>query len=214
LPPPPVPNATGAPPWLRSPWPAPHRTPPPSLAHVPSSPSHLDARGMMLPPVPARSGRNTAAHCHAMANGQVLTRPSCSTPSQSVCVASEGPLGFLEAGAPLCRLSSGRSTPTYRHTFTVVRPHRRQGCSGAVALGKSTCLGAVLCGEHGGVLGLARGAAGGVNPLAGVLGSPLPCPSLTDSGPLLADARARAGIGSGRALAGPRWRIGPAQYCS
>jgi hypothetical protein len=214
LPPSPVPNATEAPSWLGSPWQAPHRTPPPSLVHVPSSPSHLDARVMTLPPVPVRSSRNTAAHYHAMANGQVLTQPSCSTPSQSICVASEGPPGFQEAGAPLCRPSSGRSSPAYRHTFATVRPHHRQECSGAVALGKSACLGAVLCGEHGGVLVLARGAADGVNPLAGALGSPLPYPSLADSGSLLADAHARAGIGSGRALAGPRWRVGPAQYCS
>jgi hypothetical protein len=206
----PIPNATGAPPWLGSPWPAPHCTPPPSLAHVPSSLSHLDARVMTLPPVPVRSSRNTAAHCHAMANGQVLTRPSCSTPSQSVCVASKGPPGFQEAGAPLCRPSSGRSSPAYRHAFAVVRPHHRHGCSYAVALRKSACLGAVLCGEHGGVLGLVRGAAGGVNPLAGALGSPLPYPSLADSGSLLADTHAWAGIGSGRALAGPRWRVGPA----
>jgi hypothetical protein len=90
----------------------------------------------------------------------------------------------------------------YRHALVAVRPHRRQGCSGAVALGKSTCLGAVLGGERGGVLGLVGGATGGVNPLVGARGSPLPCPSLTDSGSQLADTRARAGIGSGRAWLG------------
>jgi hypothetical protein len=50
--------------------------------------------------------------------------------------------------------------------------------SGAVALGEMTCLGAVLGGEHDGVLGFVGGGVGGENPLAGVP----PLLSLSDRG--------------------------------
>jgi hypothetical protein len=149
----------------------------------PVKPEH----GRALP----RHGRRPGAHAAKLLHS-----------IQSICVASAGPPGFQEAGAPLCRPSSGRSSPAYRHALVAVCPRRRQGCSGAVALGKSTCLGVVLGGERGGVLGLVGGAGGGVNPLVGARGSPLPYPSFADSGSRLADTRARAGIGSGRARLG------------
>jgi hypothetical protein len=63
-------------------------------------------------------------------------------------------------------------------------------CSGAIALGEKACLGAVWGGEHDGVLGFVGGAAGGENPLTGVLPLPL---SLSPGGPSCQQLRAREG---------------------
>ena len=49
----------------RSPRPAHHRTTPPSLARVSSSPSCADARVMMSPPTPVQPSRTTAARRRA-----------------------------------------------------------------------------------------------------------------------------------------------------
>jgi hypothetical protein len=68
---------------------------------------------MMLPQMPAKPDRNTAAHCRAMATGEVLTRPCYSTPSRSSLVASLGLPRLQGAYASLCWPSSGRSSPAH-----------------------------------------------------------------------------------------------------
>jgi hypothetical protein len=87
LPFPPPRDLTGVRPRDGSPWPAQHRVPLLFLALVPSSLSPVDALVKMLPQMPAKPGRNTAAHCRAMAADEVLMWPCYSTPSRSSLVA-------------------------------------------------------------------------------------------------------------------------------
>jgi hypothetical protein len=101
LPFPPPRDLVGVRPRDGSPWPAQHRAPPLSLAHVPSSLPPIDALVMTLPQMPAKPDRNTTAHYCAMAADEVLMRPHYSAPSRSSLVASLGPPRLQGADASL-----------------------------------------------------------------------------------------------------------------